>query len=102
MNNFQKTLTVLTEGDSTDQIKVVIEKDKSTKEYRVPAPNGKEAGAYYTDDRQDAVDTAKDMYKKQGSINITFKSVEEFVGSKYTDKKAKKPAPKKKPAVKKK
>lgn len=32
-------------------------------EYRVPAPDGREAGAYYTDDKEDAVGTARLLYK---------------------------------------
>jgi len=35
-------------------------------EYRVPGPAGTEAQAYYTDDREDAEDTAKAVY---GSCN---------------------------------
>ena len=31
-------------------------------EYRVPGPDGTEAQAYYTDDRDDAVGTAKAMH----------------------------------------
>lgn len=35
--------------------------DSSTKEFRVNTPNGTEATAYYTDDRYDAIGTAKAM-----------------------------------------
>ena len=35
-------------------------------EYRVPAPNGKERGAYYTNDRDDALATARHMYAGHG------------------------------------
>lgn len=34
----------------------------NNEEYRVPSLDGSEAGAYYTDDRQDAEDTALVMY----------------------------------------
>ena len=97
MNNFQKTLDVLTEAK--DAKSITIEKDGSTGEYRVPAQDGKEAGATYTDDKQDAIDTAKSIYGDD--VKIKFRSVAEFVGGKYEDKPKKKAAPKKKPAVKK-
>jgi hypothetical protein len=32
-------------------------------EYRVPGPKGTEAQAYYTNDRQDAILTAREMHK---------------------------------------
>ena len=41
-------------------------------EYRVPAPDGTEAGAYYTDDKEDAVGTARHMYKSFGTVEIKF------------------------------
>ena len=40
-------------------------------EYRVPAPDGREEGAYYTNWKDDAVDTAKVMYG--GAPTIRFK-----------------------------
>lgn len=60
---------------------ITIEKDSSTGEYRVPAPDGYENGATYTDDMQDAIDTAKSIYGKD--VIIKFRSVREFVGGKY-------------------
>lgn len=33
-------------------------------DYRVPSPEGGEAGAYYTDDKQDAIDTAYYMHRE--------------------------------------
>lgn len=103
MNNFDRTLHILREGKEPEVIKVVIEKDRSTGEYRVPAPDGREEGASYTDDKQDAIDTAKAMYKGK-EIKIAFRTVAEFVGKKYqTEKeKAKDAKAKKKPAKKKK
>ena len=38
--------------------KLTITKDANG-EYRVPGPNGTEAQAYYTDDKADALDTAR-------------------------------------------
>jgi hypothetical protein len=110
MNNFEATLAILTEGkkkccadSGTDKCKcsagepccVTIEKDKSTGEYRVPAKDGKEKGACYEDDKEAAVGTCKSIYGPD--VKIKFKTVPEFVGGKYEDKKAKK-----KPAAKKK
>jgi hypothetical protein len=60
---------------------IAIEKDSSTGEFRVPAEDGYEDGAYYTDDKKDAIDTCKTRYGKE--CNITFRSVKEFVGGKY-------------------
>lgn len=56
---------------------VTILKDSSTGEYRVPAKDGKEAGAYYTDDKQDAIDTAKMMYKDT-ELTVKFRTVSDF------------------------
>lgn len=56
-----------------ESLTVWIVKDPSTGEFRVPAPNGKESGAYYTDDKEDAMSTAEDMYKNE-SVIIRFKS----------------------------
>ena len=49
-------------------------------EYRVPAPDGREAGAYYTDDRRDAADTALAMWQPADirHFQITFKTVARF------------------------
>lgn len=97
MNNFDRTLNILTENKE-EVVKVTIEKDSSTGEFRVPAKDKSEKGAYYTDDKQDATDTAKKIYGEK--VKISFKSVPEFVGGKYEDKPKKKAA--KKPVVKKK
>jgi len=45
-------------------------------EYRVPGPKGNEAQAYYTDDKQDAIDTAKKVWGND--VNIKFKKVEDW------------------------
>lgn len=52
-----------------------ILKAPSTGEYRVPALNKKESGAYYTDDKEDAIETAKIMYKGK-NMSFRFKSKE--------------------------
>ena len=57
--------------------KVTILKNSGTGEYRVPGPAGTEAQAYYTDDRQDAVGTAKHMWKGY-DIVLTFRHVSDF------------------------
>ena len=65
-------------GDSMANMKkVTILKNISTGEYRVPGPAGTEAQAYYTDDRQDAVGTAKHMWKGYDII-FTFRHVPDF------------------------
>jgi len=45
------------------------------KEYRVPGPAGTEAQAYYTDDREDAQDTAR--YTFGADVGITWRTVNE-------------------------
>ena len=45
-------------------------------EYRVPAPDGEERGAYYTNDKDDARGTAALMYHRK--IKIAFRRVAEF------------------------
>jgi hypothetical protein len=62
-------------------VKVTIEKSQDG-EYRVPAPDGFENGAYYSDDRKDAVSTCVSMYKPNTPV-ITFRNMSEFVGGKY-------------------
>ena len=42
-------------------------------EYRVPSPDGTEAGAYYTDDKEDAINTARVMHGDD--IVILFRTV---------------------------
>lgn len=59
---------------------VTIEKSLDG-EYRVPAEDGYENGAYYTDDREDAIDTAIHIYG--ANAQIKFRSVREFYGPKY-------------------
>lgn len=39
-------------------------------EYRVPGPKGTEAQAYYTDDREDAIGTAKLVYGTETVVKI--------------------------------
>lgn len=46
--------------NADDKNIIVIRKQDG--EFRVPAPNGEEEGAYYTDDKDDAISTAKVMY----------------------------------------
>ncbi len=67
-------------SESNDVKTIVIKKDSSTGEFRVPSFDNKEAGAYYTDDKEDAIDTAKDMYKRAGfdNIDIKFRTVKDF------------------------
>jgi hypothetical protein len=56
---------------------VTIQKDQNG-EFRVPGPAGKEeAGACYTDDKQDAVGTAKAMYG--ADVVCKFKTVEQHI-----------------------
>lgn len=55
---------------------VTITKDMND-EYRVPGPDGREATAYYTDDRQDAKGTAINFMYKGQDIQVRFKTVEE-------------------------
>ena len=45
-------------------------------DFRVPAPDGSEAGSYYTDDKHDAVATARDMYRDP-TITPRFYSVDQ-------------------------
>jgi hypothetical protein len=42
-------------------------------EYRVPSKDGREAGAYYTNDKEDALATAKAIW---GQVNFRIKKVE--------------------------
>jgi hypothetical protein len=55
--------------------------EKADGEYRVPAEDGYEDGAYYTDDKEDAVSTAKKVFGDDATIK--FRSVPEFAGGKY-------------------
>lgn len=45
-------------------------------EYRVPGPKGTEAQAYYTDDREDAVGTAKAIYGQDTKVKFKRKDLE--------------------------
>jgi hypothetical protein len=45
-------------------------------DYRVPGPDGREETAYYTDDRDDACDTARVMYP-DNDLNIRWKRLED-------------------------
>ena len=94
MNNFDLTLSILTEAkkccenSGTDKCKCAPTKitiSKCDGEFRVPAPNGKEAGAYYTDDKEDAIASAKAMYKND-ELKTVVKACAEFP----TDRKPKK------------
>ena len=55
--------------------------EKSQGEFRVPAPDGYEDGAYYTDSKEDAAGTAQKVFGPD--IIIKYRSVAEFVGGKY-------------------
>lgn len=84
INNFDKILKILSEKvlkEDHGSCTITIEKDSSTGEFRVPAEDGYEDGAYYTDDKKDAIDTCKTRYGKV--CVIKFRSVPEFVGGKY-------------------
>jgi hypothetical protein len=54
--------------------KVTITRD-SNGEYRVPAENGKESGAYYTNELADASATVLKMYL--GTVHLHVKRVDE-------------------------
>jgi len=51
-------------------------------EYRVPGPKGSEAEAYYTSDKQDAIGTARLMWKDP-SLNPTFRRVQELTHASF-------------------
>lgn len=55
---------------------VVILLDRWNEEYRVPGPSGSEAQAYYTNDREDALGTARVVWGSTVSIRI--KRVDDF------------------------
>ncbi len=57
----------------TENKTVWITKHVGYNEYRVPGKKGTEASAYYTDDKEDAIATAKAEHGK--NITIKFKSV---------------------------
>jgi len=54
---------------------ITICKNVTYGEYRVPGRKGTEASAYYTDDKEDAVATAKAEHGK--NVVIKFRSVRE-------------------------
>lgn len=56
--------------------KITIKYHRGYDEYRVPSPDGSEAGAAYTNDKQDAIGTAKAMHGDH--VAITFRKVEEW------------------------
>lgn len=53
---------------------IVITYSDEYNEYRVPGPDATEAQAYYTDDKEDAVDTAKAIFG--AAVGIEFQDVE--------------------------
>lgn len=61
--------------------------EKADGEYRVPAEDGYEDGAYYTNDKLDAMSVAQKVFGKD--VIIKFRSVPEFVGGKYEKMKPK-------------
>ena len=54
---------------------IIIKKD-SNNEYRVPGPKETEAQAYYTEDKEDAINTAKFVFGND--VKLKIKNVEEF------------------------
>ena len=56
-------------------ITITIAYDVSDKEYRVPAPNDREAGAYYTNDRDDALGTARIIYADRGPVKFRIRRI---------------------------
>lgn len=60
--------------EEEEPITVTITKD-SNGEFRVPAPDKREASAYYTDDKEDAIGTAENFMYKGQNITIKFRSV---------------------------
>ena len=56
--------------------KTIIIKKDDYNEYRVPSPDNTEAGAYYTDDKADAIGTATTMYHPK-TIKVKFRRVAE-------------------------
>lgn len=50
-----------TEKPGPSKIRIAITYDGD--DYRVPSPDGREEGAYYTGDIQDAIDTGRMFYK---------------------------------------
>jgi hypothetical protein len=52
---------------------ITIQKNIAYNEYRVPGKKGTEASSYYTDDKEDAIRTAKAEHGN--NITIKFKSV---------------------------
>lgn len=58
----------------SDRIVDVLIKRDVDGEYRVPGPDGREACAYYTDDKDDAIGTANAMYAPR-EIRIRWRGV---------------------------
>lgn len=50
-------------------------------DFRVPAPDGTEAGAYYTDNHQDARDTALAMYPYDDELTFRFRRRDDHPGA---------------------
>ena len=64
-----------------EKFTVVITKDQDG-EYRVPGPDATEMQAYYTDDKEDAIGTAKHVFKDLGEkLQIRIRSVVEHPNS---------------------
>lgn len=62
---------------------ITILKSRDWGEYRVPSPDGREAGAYYTNDRTDAIATAHAMFNRYGHvIEVKFKTVDDWPAEK--------------------
>lgn len=53
--------------------KITIRFNRDYNEYRVPGKVNNEAQAYYTDDKEDAIDTAKLIHGED--VKITFRNV---------------------------
>lgn len=77
-DNYVPTVKVTREAIKDSPISsITIQKDRDG-EFRVPGPAGKEeAAAHYTDDKEDAVGTAKAMYG--ADVVCKFKTVEQHI-----------------------
>jgi hypothetical protein len=67
--------SIMVTKKKTEPKTITIRKNVMYGEYRVPGKKGTEASAYYTDDKEDAVATAKAEHGK--NVVIKFRSVRE-------------------------
>ena len=54
----------------TKSKEIVIRYNRAYNEYRVPGKKGTEASAYYTDDKEDAIRTARAEHGRNISIKV--------------------------------